>query len=168
MTGNRLQRLWRHWIGGRRAAQRAFTPSCLNAIEQEIAAGELKHRCEIRFVVEADMDLGLVRAGVTPKQRALDLFARLGVWDTEENVGLLLYVSFADRSVELIVDRAIKSRLGDDHWHQKLVHLSAAYRQDHFEAATIDLIKSINEDLQIHFPANEYSINELPNKPTLI
>jgi uncharacterized membrane protein len=168
VTGNRFERLWRHWIGGRRAADRAFPPACLNSIEQEIGAGELKHRCEIRFVVEADMDLAMVRSRVTPRQRALNLFASLRVWDTEENVGLLLYVSFSDRSVELVVDRAIKHHFGDNHWQQRLAQLSAAYREDRFEAATIDLIRSINQDLQVHFPASEHSIDELPNRPTLM
>ena len=40
-----------------------------------------------------------------PRTRALQWFGELGVWDTEENSGVLVYVSFADRVIAAKIDQ---------------------------------------------------------------
>ena len=64
----------------------------LTAIEQAVSESELTHSGEIRFAIEAALDPAEIAAGKTPRQRALEVFAALGVWDTEANNGVLIYV----------------------------------------------------------------------------
>ena len=64
----------------------------LEAIERAIADSELAHSAEIRFAIEGALEPGEVWLGKTPRQRALEVFAALGVWDTEANNGILIYL----------------------------------------------------------------------------
>ncbi len=44
------------------------------------------------------------------------VFGHLGVWDTEGNNGVLIYVLMADRDVEIVADRAIAARVTQADW----------------------------------------------------
>ena len=52
-------------------------------------------------------------ASITPRERALEVFGLLRVWDTEENCGVLVYLLLADRDVEIVADRGIHRAVGD-------------------------------------------------------
>ncbi|UUZ50200.1 hypothetical protein LP420_09650 [Massilia sp. B-10] len=49
----------------------------------------------------------LIWADTSIRQRAVGLFAEYGVWDTEDNCGVLIYVNLAERKVEIVADRQI-------------------------------------------------------------
>ena len=103
------------------ALRRAFDAATLQAIEQAITDTERGHGGEIRFAVEASANPLDVMRGVTPRQQALETFARLGVWDTEANNGVLIYVSWADRDVEIVADRGFNGRVSDAGMGRKCV-----------------------------------------------
>ena len=84
---SKWKRVFAHLITPDWLARRHFRPDVLDAIEKAIAESELEHRGEIRFAVESVIETRELLAGVTAHQRALDAFAQLGVWDTEENSG---------------------------------------------------------------------------------
>ena len=71
-------------------------------------------RGQVCFAVEAALPLARVWQGVTPRERALEVFALLRVWDTERNDGVLIYLLLADRDVEIVADRGIHAKVGDD------------------------------------------------------
>src|SRR5262249_58822200 len=95
-------RWFRHLFATRGELKRTFSPIVLDAIEAAIGRSEKLHRGEIRFAVESSLEPHAIWAGKTPRQRALEVFAALGVWDTEENNGVLIYVLLADRDVEIV------------------------------------------------------------------
>ena len=167
-NSNRITRLWKHWLCPTGKAQSTYGTGGFQAIEQAIANGEKRHSCEIRFVVESNLDNSEIWNHVQPRSRAKFLFSQLNVWDTAGNNGLLLYVLLADRSVEIIVDRAIRAVIPDTHWKRIISHLTAAYKSGDFTDSTIRALDAISSDLAIHFPPNPSDINELPNKTTLI
>ena len=69
-------------------------------------------RGEIRFAIETVADARCtILAELTPRARALEVFAHLRVWDTERNNGVLIYVQLADRSVEIVADRGFDGRV---------------------------------------------------------
>jgi len=148
-------------------ARRAFPAAALDAIERAIAEAEASHEGEIRFAVEASLPLHLILAGVTPKARAIEVFSQLRVWDTEHNSGVLIYLSFADRAVEIVADRGIHARSGTQAWERICRAMEAEFRQGRFEAGAIAAIRAIAEELAQHFPGTGAKANELPNRPVV-
>ena len=81
----------------------------------------------------------------TPRQRAVDLFSRLGIWDTEHNNGVLIYLLMAEHDVEIVADRGIASRVSPEEWET--------------------ICRSV---LARHFPSAGGDRNEQPNRPVLL
>ena len=110
------QRLGRHFLTDHLIARRKFSAQALKRIEEAISRGERMHEGQLRFVVEASLPLAQVFRGLEPRARALQLFGQLGVWDTEHNNGVLVYVLLADKDVEIVADRGINRRVPQDTW----------------------------------------------------
>jgi uncharacterized membrane protein len=110
------KRLFRHAFARRGQLRDAFPAATLEAIERAIAESETTHGAEIRFAIEAALEPGEVWAGKTPRQRALEVFSSLGVWDTEANNGVLIYLLLADRDVEIVADRGYNGKVSAAEW----------------------------------------------------
>ncbi|MDP1525534.1 MAG: TPM domain-containing protein [Rhodocyclaceae bacterium] len=148
--------------------RRAFPPATRRAIETAVAASESSHRGELRFVVEGGLDLPLLLRGVDAHTRAIDLFAQLHVWDTEENSGVLIYVQLADRRVEIVADRGINVRVGSTGWQAICRDMEQAFAAGQFEAGALSGLAAIGRLLAAHFPAGIDNPDELTNAPTLL
>jgi len=119
-------------------------------------------------VVESALPMGQLVRGETPRERALDVFARLRIWDTEENCGVLIYLLLADRDVEIVADRGIHRRVGDEAWHAICRAMEAAFREKRFLDGAIHGIEAINSLLAQHFPRTSSGPNELPDQPVVL
>lgn len=163
-----IQRILDHLIYPPWRVRRAFPVETLKAIEDEIAASERLHRGELRFVVEAGLSFAELWRGTTARQRALDVFADLHVWDTEDNSGVLIYVLLADRQVEILADRGINRKVGEAAWQAICRAMEAAFRDDRFHAGALAGVQAITQLLAAHFPAQEANQDELPNTAIII
>ncbi len=163
-----MRRFLRHLFSDRAAARRAFPPSVLRAIEAEIKAQESRHRGELRFAVEASLPIAHLARRLTPRQRALEVFGRLRIWDTEENSGVLVYVLLADRSVEIVADRGIAARVPQPEWDAVCGAMSKAFRSGEFERGAIDGLRRIGALLGRHFAARTRNVDELPDAPVIL
>lgn len=163
-----FKRVMRHLSMGRAAVRRVFPPRTLDAIEQAIHATEQRHAGQIRFAVEASLELAPLLAGQTAQQRAIEVFSRLRVWDTEHNNGVLIYLLLADHDVEIIADRGIHVRLGQEIWEAICREMEAAFRAGHFEAGVLAGIHAVGEHLSRHFPARSGKSNEMPDRPVVL
>ena len=112
------RRLLRHLSTPRWRVRRAFSPAKLRAIEAAIKASETRHSGQVCFAVESALEVIPLLHNRSPRQRALDVFAQLHVWDTEHNNGVLIYLLLADRQVEILADRGAHS-IGADHWERR-------------------------------------------------
>ena len=148
--------------------RRRFPRHVLRDIEAAITEVERKHAGELRFVVEASLDLALLRAGCTPRARAIDQFARLGVWDTEHNNGVLIYVLFAEHRVEIIADRGIATRVSQSEWDAVCHEVEHEFRDGRFREGAIAAVEGVGRLLARHFPAAAGDRNEQPNRPLLL
>ena len=162
-----LQRLWRHLRTPRAAAMRAFPARALAAIEAAIAASETQHSAEIRFVLEPALPWHAVRDGVGPRARALQLFASLDVWDTAGNNGVLVYVLFADRAIEIVADRGFDD-VEAARWREICAVAEAAFRAGRYAAGSLDLIARLGDLAASRFPARPGDTDELPDTPLII
>ena len=164
----RLKRFWRHIRMSPLLARRAFPPATLDAIQHEIASQEKRHRGEICLVVEAELTSAQLWADVAPRERARELFAQRGVWNTEENTGVLVYLLLADRSVEIVADRGIDARVAKDEWHAICRMMERHFAAARYEQGAIEGVRAISELLARHFPASGKGRNELPDRPVIL
>ena len=163
-----LARLFRHLVTPHWWALKPFPGAVLNAIEGAIGESEKRHDAELRFVVEGPMPLGTLLADTTSRQRAVELFAQLRVWDTEHNSGVLIYVQLLDRKVEIVADRGIHARVGQAFWDAVCGRMQAAFRAGNFEGGATAAIAEITEALATHFPPGAENPNELPDAPVVL
>jgi uncharacterized membrane protein len=166
-TGKSL-RLGRHFVTDHHSARRKFSPHALKRIQDAIAAGERLHAGQVRFVVEGSLPLGQILRGLTPRERALELFGRLGVWDTEHNSGVLVYVLLADKDVEIVADRGINAKIGQETWQVVCRAMESAFREGRFEDGAIVGVNAISDLLAQHFPRGSEGRNELPDEPLVL
>jgi uncharacterized membrane protein len=161
-------RVLKHLFSTRWGVRRHFTPPVLAEIEAAIREVESRHSGEIRFVVEAALDGEELWRGLPPRARALEVFGQLGVWDTANNNGVLIYVLFADRDVEIVADRGIAARVAQQEWEQVCREIEAHYRQARFAQGSVAGIRAIGTLLERHFPGRGADADELPNQPVLL
>lgn len=164
----KLQRLLRHLFATRFAARRRFPPPLLNQIEGATREAEAQHAGEIRFAVESALDLPHLWHGVTPRERALQVFAQLGVWDTAANNGVLVYVLLADKVVEIVADRGIAARVAQSEWDQVCREMERHYSAARFGEGSLAGIRRIGELLARHFPGAARGPDALPDRPVLL
>lgn len=165
---NTLARTFRHLTTTSIAGRRAFPNATLQAIEHAIAGSEQRHRAEVRVIVESALPLGAVLRRMTARERALALFARYGIWDTEENCGVLVYVNLADRKVEIVTDRGIGKKVSQEEWQVICDVMTNGFRQGAFLQSTMDALGSINSLLEQHFPDDGSRLNQLPDRPLVL
>jgi uncharacterized membrane protein len=163
-----LARIVRHLFTTEGTLKRAFGEADLAAIEKATAASELRHNGEIRFAVEAALDTAALLRGESARERAIEVFAHLHVWDTEQNNGVLIYLLLADRDVEIVADRGIHSKVGDAKWEAICRAMENAFAEGRHGDAVIAGIDAVAEQLALHFPASGEPVNELLDKPALI
>ena len=173
MPWRRSGRFWRHLVTDHGSARRAFPSTVLASIEAAVSSGERGHRGQVRFVVEPALPLPRVLAKLSPRERALEVFGLLRIWDTEDNAGVLVYVLLADRDVEIVADRGIDARVGAAEWEAVCRGMEAAFREGRYAEGVEAGIARINALLAEHFPrrhgvAGADPGNELPDRPVLL
>jgi uncharacterized membrane protein len=163
-----IGRIGRHLIEHRWRARRIFTPKVLDRIEQAIKAGEATHSGQVRFAVEGALDGAPLFRGQSARERALDIFAHLRIWDTAHNNGVLIYLLLADRKVEIVADRGIDAMVGPQGWQKICADMEAEFRAGNFERGVIAGIEAVSRQLAMHFPKHGTGPNELPDAPVVM
>jgi uncharacterized membrane protein len=163
-------RWFRHSFAVGSSLHRAFPAGTLDAIERAIDESELAHRGEIRFAIEGSLEPGEVWQGKSPRDRALEVFAGLGVWDTHENNGVLIYVLLADRDVEIVVDRGFNGLVPREQWSAVCDHMEQEFRAGRFREGAVAGVQEVGRIVAHHFPQRpgDPTRDELPNRPALL
>ena len=164
----RHRRLLRHVVTDHLSVKRAFPPAALARIEQAITAGERMHRGQVCFAVEGALPPLRVLRKLTPRERALEVFGLLRVWDTEENAGVLIYLLLADRDVEIVADRGIDREVPAGAWQAICARMEAAFRDARLVEGVVVGIEEIAALRAAHFPRVGAVANELPDKPVVL
>ncbi len=163
------RRILRHLLTDERALRQAFPGAALAAIEQETARQENRHMGELRFAAEAALPVAALLERMSPRERAIEQFGRLRIWDTEHNCGVLIYVLLADHDVEIVADRGIDARVGAQQWDAICRQMQREFAAGRFEAGAIAGLRAISDLLATHFPAaGRDNPNDLSDKPILL
>ena len=163
-----IQRIVRHLLVTDGQVKRAFPPSTLSRIEQAIKASEASHVGEVRFAVEGGLDGVPLFKGLSPRDRAIELFSQLRVWDTQHNTGVLIYLLLADRAVEIVADRGIHAKVESQEWVRVCRQMEEAFRRSDFEGGVVRGVETVTGYLVQHFPSNGDDFNELADEPVLL
>jgi uncharacterized membrane protein len=178
----RLKTLIRHlWLDADDSA-RAIPREMLQRLSQRVVASEHRHSGEIRICVEASLPWSYLRR-VSPKlptravtrQRAVTLFGKLRVWDTEQNNGVLIYLLLAEHAIEIVVDRGIARHVGQAHWQEMVARMAKAFRAGRYEDGLTEALEETSAVLMKHFATGnaageppKANPNELPDNPILL
>ena len=167
---SRLARLWRHRWVDEAEVRRALPPDVLERLERRVGASERRHSGEIRICVEAGLPMSYLWRDARPRERAITLFGKLRVWDTEDNNGVLIYLLLAEHAIEIVADRGIDARVSDDQWAAMAQRMGAAFRERRFEDGLTQALEEVSALLVEHFPLAEGQAdrNELPDKPVVL
>ncbi len=168
MTMPSIGRWWRHLGVDVWQVRRAFPRARLVAIRAAITAQERRHTGELRFAVEGGLPFWNLLRGQTARARAVECFSALGVWDTEHNNGVLIYLLLADRRVEIVADRGIHDRVGTVAWEVICGEMQRQFVAGQFEAGVTSGIAAVSDLLATHYPPQEGDRNELPDAPVVL
>jgi TPM domain len=164
---NRLLRFLKHRSFDEADVRRVLPDAVLTRLEQRVHASEKKHTGEIRLCIEAGLPASYVWKRLAARDRALSMFGRLRVWDTEHNNGVLIYLLFAEHKIEIVADRGLNARVADDEWKRIVERMREPLRAGHFEDGLNIAIDEVEALLERHFAVDAAAINpnELPNQP---
>jgi uncharacterized membrane protein len=166
---NRLLRILKHrWLDERDAA-RALGADGLKRIEARVTESERRHIGEIRVCIESGLPLSYLWRDASARERAVAMFGKLRVWDTEHNSGVLIYLLLAEHRIEIVADRGLNRHVSADEWHRIMGTMRAAFQAGQFEVGLNQAIDAVDALMLKHLAAADGSANpnELPNKPVL-
>jgi uncharacterized membrane protein len=166
---NRLQRIFRHRWLDEADTRRAVPPQLVERLARQVAQSEQRHTGEIRIYVEAGLPFSYLWRNATPRQRAVAIFGKLGVWDTEQNNGVLIYLLLAEHAIEVVADRGVSRHVSPAQWQEIVRKMGGAFREGRYEEGLTQAVDEVTALLVKHFPAapGGANANELPDTPVL-
>jgi uncharacterized membrane protein len=163
-----IKRLLKHLFATRTATRRRFPHDVTEAIEQAVTAIELRTSGEIRFAIDTALELPEIWADKSPRECAHEAFARLRVWDSELNNGVLIYVLMADRDVEIVADRGAAARISPIEWEAACRVMESHFREGRFREGALAGVEAVGGLLVREFPCRAGNRDEIPNQPALL
>ena len=165
----RISRLIKHRLWDERDARRALPAATLDRLQARVAGSEGRHSGEIRLCIEAGLPLSYLWQGLSPRDRAVTLFGKLRVWDTEHNNGVLVYLLLAERAIEIVADRGLDRRVPPADWQALITPMRQAFQAGQFEPGLNQAIDALDALLSRHFALapGQANPNELPDRPLL-
>ncbi|MBC5763415.1 TPM domain-containing protein [Ramlibacter albus] len=164
-----LKRLFKHRWLDETDTRRAIPPDMVKRLAQRVAASEKRHSGEVRICVEAGLPTSYILRGATARDRAVTMFGKLRVWDTEHNNGVLIYLLLAERAIEVVADRGLNRKVTPQEWREIVARMGGAFRDGRFEDGLTEALAEVSALLVQHFPLapGEADTNELPDEPVL-
>ena len=174
-----FKRMLRHGWLDQADARRLVGPAEAARLRAQVAASERLHTGQIRICIEGGLPLSylwrhwrqrLSRAELV-RQRAVMMFAKLRVWDTEHNNGVLIYLLLAEHAIELVADRGVNRLVAPGAWQAMVTRLGGALHEGRFEDGLTKALEEVSAVLVAHFPespeASRDEPNQLPDEPVL-
>ncbi len=164
----KIKRFLKHLLTGRWLVKSYFSKEDLDRIVKEIANSEDKHHAEIRVAIEANLSPLEILKGVDPKNRSIQVFSFLRIWDTEDNNGVLIYLLLADREIEILADRGIYKALGHDYWEEINREVIHYFKEKKYVEGILYAIEKITTQMVLLFPPKGDNPNELCNEIVIL
>jgi uncharacterized membrane protein len=164
-----FSRMLRHrWLDDA-DTRKSIPPDLAERLARRVAASEQRHTGEVRIYVEAGLPMSYLWRGATARGRAVAMFGKLRVWDTEQNNGVLIYLLLAEHAIEIVADRGLNSKVDSGEWQRIVERMGRAFQEGRFEDGLTQALEEVSALLVQHFPAapGQANANELPDEPVL-
>ncbi len=135
-----------------RWTRRLFREDDFDAIERAIADGEAHTAAEIRVHLERRVPRGADGASGDVLKRARDVFAHLGMHQTRERHGVLIYLAVEERRFAIVGDEGIHARVGEAYWASVRDLLAERLRSQTPGEAILAALAELVGALREHFP----------------
>lgn len=165
----KLRRMLRHRWLDEADARRAIPADMAQRLAQRVAASEKRHTGEVRICIEAGLPISYLWRGAAARERAVAMFGKLRVWDTEQNNGVLIYLLLAEHAIEIVADRGLNRHVTPAQWQAMVARMSAAFQEGRFEDGLTQALEEVSALLVAHFPLGDGAAqaNELPDEPVI-
>ena len=164
----KIKRLIKHIFATKLLIYKYLSKKDIESLENMISLSEKKHQGEIRIVIQAHLTIHEILKNISIKQRAIDLFSLLRIWDTEENNGILIYLLLADKKIQILADRGIYHIKGQKYWDSITKETTEYFKKEAYLEGLSEIINKITGEMVKMFPAKETNENELPNKIVIL
>jgi uncharacterized membrane protein len=166
---NRWLRILKHRLLDEDDARRALGAGALQRLQERVAATERQHSGELRLCIEAGLPLSYLWRGASARERAVAMFSKLHVWDTEYNNGVLIYLLLAEHAIEIVADRGLNRHVDAAQWRALTDTMAAAFKAGEYEAGLNAAVDAVGELLTRHYgvAAHLANPNELPDAPVV-
>jgi len=127
--------------------------------EQVIAAireAENKTSGEIRVHIEEECK-------GEPLERAARIFHELGMDQTEQQNGVLIYVASDNKKAAVYAGKGIHKQVEDGFWNDVLNQLLAHFKEEQYEQGLVKAVHMVASQLEELFPYKGGDVNELSN-----
>ncbi|HVJ31187.1 MAG TPA: TPM domain-containing protein [Gammaproteobacteria bacterium] len=161
-------RVLSHLLLPRSALHRRYPSHVLTAIEDAIESSERMHRAEIRVAIEVALDWRTLWRMHSARERALEVFAQLGVWNTAERNGVLIYLLLAERDVEIVADQGFEDRVSSGEWQRACTLMERELAAGRWRDGILVGIEAITVLLQREFSAVARNPNEQIDRPAVL
>jgi len=153
-----------------RDSRRVLGDTGLQALQSRVVESERAHTGEIRICVEAGLPLSYLWRRASARERAVMLFGKLRVWDTQHNNGVLIYLLLADHRIEIVADRGLNALVPQAQWAEVAARMAQAFAKNQFAEGLAAAVDEVHALLSSHFPAppGAANPNELPDAVVLI
>ncbi|MEO6322187.1 MAG: TPM domain-containing protein [Polaromonas sp.] len=157
--------------------RRAIPSDMVKRLAERVAASELRHSGQIRICIESSLPASYLwrltkenTLGELIRQRAVTMFGKLRIWDTEHNNGVLIYVLLAEHAIEIVADRGLMRHVNAAQWQATVAHMASAFRDKRYEDGLMQALEETSAVLMAHFVRTDEArshANELPDTPLL-
>jgi uncharacterized membrane protein len=138
-----LCRFVNHTLVWRPSYKRSFSAACLGAITSAVKRCEASSAAQVCVIAEHTLPYSYLRKRLAVRDRAIMLFGKHRVWDTEHNTGVLIYVNWVERAVEIVADRGISVRVPQAQWDAWAQQLRVAFSDQEFQTGIVTVIDAM-------------------------
>lgn len=89
----------------------------------------------------------------TPHELAWKDFNRLGVANTKERTGIIIFILFEEKYYDIIADEGIYKKITNDTWDELEIKLKSDFKGGKYYAGILSLIEKMGETLKTEFPS---------------
>lgn len=98
------------------------------------------------------------------RQLAEEEFQKLGMHDTRDKTGILIYILLADRKFYILADEGINKKVEQSTWDGIRDEMQGEFKSGHYTDGIVTCVDQVGKILGEHFPIKPDDTNELSNK----
>ncbi|WP_019519464.1 TPM domain-containing protein [Faucicola boevrei] len=155
-----LKRWWRQVFFIPCIHNRWLTQQAQAELSKAVSQAETGHRGEVFLVIENTLPLHIARTQDS-RDRAVQVFADYGVWDTADNTGVLVYLNVCEHRLEIVADRGINQHVLPTMWQAMCDKALTQIKADKPVVGLVGLLDDIGQLLRQYYQQTDTAGNEL-------